>query len=136
MLAATDGHAKNFSLRILSGGRFQLTPLYDVLSIWPVMGEGVNKISWHNARLAMAMRGKNKHYLLRDIQRRHFNAMAAQCGLGETAEPLIEEILAATPDVITAVQKDLPKGFPQRVLDAILKGLSESAKRLEAMAET
>jgi serine/threonine-protein kinase HipA len=133
MLAATDGHAKNFSLRILNGGRFQLTPLYDVLSIWPVIGEGPNKISWHNARLAMAVRGKNKYYALKDIQRRHFNAMAIQCGLGETAEPLIMEILAATPDVIASVQRELPGRFPQQVLDAVLKGLSESAKRLEAM---
>jgi serine/threonine-protein kinase HipA len=133
MLAATDGHAKNFSIRILSQGRFQLTPLYDVLSIWPIMGEGANRISWHNARLAMSVRGKNKHYLLKNIQRRHFNAMAAQCGLGETAEPLIKEILAATPAVIASVQKKLPKGFPQHVLDSILKGLSKSAKQLEAM---
>jgi len=133
MLAATDGHAKNFSIRILSQGRFQLTPLYDVLSIWPIMGEGPNKISWHNARLAMSVRGKNKHYLVKDIQRRHFNDMAAQCGLGETAEPLIQEILAATPAVIASVQKNLPKGFPQQVLDSILKGLMKSAKQLEAM---
>lgn len=32
-MAATDGHAKNFSLRLLAGGRYQLTPLYDILSI-------------------------------------------------------------------------------------------------------
>jgi len=133
MLAATDGHAKNFSIRILSQGRFQLTPLYDVLSIWPIMGEGPGKIAWHNARLAMSVRGKNKHYRVKDIQRRHFNAMASQCGLGDTAEPLIEDILAATPAVVAAAQKDLPKGFPQRVLDSILKGLSKSAKLLEAM---
>jgi serine/threonine-protein kinase HipA len=133
MLAATDGHAKNFSIRILSQGRFQLTPLYDVLSIWPIMGEGANKISWHNARLAMSVRGKNKHYLLKDIQRRHFNDMAAQCGLGETAEPLIKDILAATPAVIASVQENLPKGFPEHVFDAILRGLSKSAKQLEAM---
>jgi serine/threonine-protein kinase HipA len=133
MLAATDGHAKNFSIRIFRQGRFQLTPLYDVLSIWPLMGEGPNKISWHNARLAMSVRGKNKHYLLKNIQRRHFNAMAAQCGVGGTAEPLIQEILAATPGVIASVQKDLPKGFPQHVLDAILHGLMKSAKQLEAM---
>ena len=133
MLAATDGHAKNFSIRILSQGRFQLTPLYDVLSIWPIMGEGPNKISWHNARLAMSVRGKNKHYLLKDIQRRHFNYMAAQCGLGETAEPLIKDILAATPAVIASVQKDLPKGFPRHVLDGILQGLMKSAEQLGAM---
>jgi serine/threonine-protein kinase HipA len=133
MLAATDGHAKNFSIRILSQGRFRLTPVYDVLSIWPVIGEGTNKISWHNATLAMSVRGKNKHYGLKDIQRRHFNHTAAQCGLGETAEPLINEVVAATPDVIVSVQQDLPKRFPQHVLDAILDGLSKSAKRLETM---
>ena len=133
MLAATDGHAKNFSIRILSQGRFQLTPLYDVVSIWPIIGEGPDKISWHNAKLAMSVRGKNKHYSLKNIQRRHFNATAAQCGVDETAEPLIKDILTATPAVIASVQEDLPKGFPQHVLDAILKGLMKSAKQLEAM---
>ena len=133
MLAATDGHAKNFSIRILSQGRFQLTPLYDVLSIWPIIGEGPNRISWHNAKLAMSVRGRNKHYLLKDIQRRHFNAMAAQCGVGATAEPMIRDILDATPSVIASVQKDLPDGFPQQMLDAILQGLMKSAQRLEAM---
>jgi serine/threonine-protein kinase HipA len=133
MLAATDGHAKNFSIRILSQGRFRLTPLYDVLSIWPIIGEAPDKLSWQKAGLAMSVRGKSKHYLLKDIRRRHFNHLARQCGLGENAEPLIQEILAATPAVISSVQKDLPKGFPQRVLDTILKGLAKSAKQLEAM---
>jgi serine/threonine-protein kinase HipA len=59
--------------------------------------------------------------------------MAAQCGVGETAEPLIEDVLAATPAVIASVQKDLPRGFPQYVLDAILQGLATSAERLGAM---
>ncbi|OGA60009.1 MAG: hypothetical protein A3F77_03025 [Betaproteobacteria bacterium RIFCSPLOWO2_12_FULL_67_28] len=71
--------------------------------------------------------------MLKNIQRRHFNAMAAQCGVGETAEPLIKDTLAATPPVIASVQKDLPRGFPQHVLDAILKGLMKSAELLEAM---
>ena len=37
MLCATDGHAKNFSFFIRPGGRYQLTPLYDVLSAYPVL---------------------------------------------------------------------------------------------------
>ena len=82
----------------------------------------------------MAVRGKNKHYLLKDIHRRHFNAMAALCGVGETAEPLIKEVLAATPAVIASVQNELPPGFPQHVLEAILQGLMKSAQQLEAMA--
>jgi serine/threonine-protein kinase HipA len=35
MLAAADGHAKNFSIYHHRGGSFGLTPLYDVLSTWP-----------------------------------------------------------------------------------------------------
>ena len=133
MLAAGDGHAKNFSIRLLNQGRYQLTPLYDVLSIWPIIGNGAKQISWHNARLAMSIRGKSKHYLMKDIQRRHFNETAARCGWGETAEPLINEILAATPNVIASIQTAIPRGFPQHVLDSVLKGLNDSAKRLEAM---
>src|SRR5882672_3392539 len=45
MLAAGDGHAKNFSIRILSQGRYHLTPLYDVLSYWPIVGAGPNNIA-------------------------------------------------------------------------------------------
>ena len=40
MLCATDGHVKNFSLFLRPGGRYQLTPLYDVLSAYPVLGRG------------------------------------------------------------------------------------------------
>jgi serine/threonine-protein kinase HipA len=43
MLAAPDGHAKNFSIRILPQGRYTLTPHYDVMSIWPVEGNGPNQ---------------------------------------------------------------------------------------------
>ena len=81
----------------------------------------------------MSVGGKNKHYLVKNVRRRHFNETAVRCGLGETAEPLVKEILAATPGVVTSVQTDLPKGFPQHVLDTILKGLADSAKQLEAM---
>jgi serine/threonine-protein kinase HipA len=133
MLAATDGHAKNFSLRVLTQGRYHLTPLYDVISIWPIIGRGARKIAPQNARLAMSICGKSKHYLLKEIQRRHFNQTAARCGSGESAEPLIAEILAATPRVITLVAKEIPKGFPQQVLDTILQGLSASATQLAAM---
>ena len=32
LLAAPDGHAKNFSIRLLPRGQYRLTPLYDVMS--------------------------------------------------------------------------------------------------------
>jgi serine/threonine-protein kinase HipA len=46
MLRAPDGHAKNFSIQLQAGtaGRFRLTPMYDVMSAYPVLGEGPNRV--------------------------------------------------------------------------------------------
>ncbi len=41
LLAAPDGHAKDFSIFLEGGGRYRLTPLYDVMSAYPVLGHGV-----------------------------------------------------------------------------------------------
>jgi serine/threonine-protein kinase HipA len=137
MLAATDGHAKNFSVHLLAGGRYHLTPLYDVVSIWPIVGDSPNQVSWHReAKLAMSLRGKNKHYLLKEIRRRHFNTMAARCGYGPNAESLIQELVERTPAAIDEVKAKLPAGFPERVATAIFHGLSDSAERLEKMSAT
>ncbi|OXJ31251.1 toxin HipA [Burkholderia sp. HI2714] len=133
MLAAPDGHAKNFSLRLLPGGRFRLTPLYDVMSIWPVEGDGANQWSWHKAKLAMAVHGKRKHYAMRDITRRHFSAMAEHCLLGDIATPIVERLIDMTPQVIESVGAALPAGFQTRVAERILGGLQFAAQRLEEM---
>jgi serine/threonine-protein kinase HipA len=127
MLAATDGHAKNFSLRILPAGRFQLTPLYDVLSAWPVIGRKANELPIEKIRMAMAVPGERPHYLWKSIHRRHFDSMARKLGLAAQGATLIDEMTAKTSAVITRVQRDLPKGFPQAVLERTLDGLRQSA---------
>jgi serine/threonine-protein kinase HipA len=132
MLAATDGHAKNFSLRILPAGRFQLTPLYDVLSAWPVVGRKANEIPVEKVRMAMSVPGQRPHYSWKAIQRRHFDAMAGTLGLGRDGAALIDELVEKTPGVITEVQRDLPRGFPQPLLERILDGLKKSASTLAA----
>jgi serine/threonine-protein kinase HipA len=136
LLAAPDGHAKNFSIRLLAGGAYRLTPLYDVMSIWPVEGKGASQWSWYKTRLAMAVSGKNRHYGLRDIQRRHYNAMAPRCSYGRNAEPIIERLIAETPGVIERVAAQLPEKFPAKVSDKIFNGLRNSIDRLEAMSPT
>lgn len=136
MLAATDGHAKNFSIFLLPGGRYRLTPLYDVLSAWPVTGTGPNKLDVNRLKLAMAVRGKNTHYRLRDIQRRHFNHMARLCGWGENMDDLIMDCLGRVPHVLEVVAQQLPVEFPMEVFEAIELGMRESAKRLAAMPAT
>ncbi|APA87229.1 type II toxin-antitoxin system HipA family toxin [Paraburkholderia sprentiae WSM5005] len=133
MLAAPDGHAKNFSIRLLAGGQYRLTPLYDVMSIWPVEGNGPNQWSWYKARLAMGLWSRSKHDAFRDVQRRHFNAMALKCSYGADAEPLIQRLIEQTPGVIERVSAELPERFPGKVAERIFKGLHNSAARLDTM---
>lgn len=135
MLRAPDGHAKNFSIQLQAGaaGRYRLTPMYDVMSAYPVIGEGLNQWRGRDLRLAMALLGKNRHYRMHDIQRRHFNSTAKMVGYAETAEPLIQAFIAQTPAVVEQMQAQLPRGFSQQVADKVLGGLLSAARTLERM---
>nr|WP_315218859.1 type II toxin-antitoxin system HipA family toxin [uncultured Duganella sp.] len=130
LMAAPDGHAKNFSIHLLPAGRYALAPLYDVMSIWPIEGGGANQYSLHKAELAMALLGKNKHYRFAGVQRRHFNSTAAKCFLRADAEEVIESVLARTSGAIEAVEARLPSDFPDRVAKTIFGGIKRSAQQL------
>jgi len=131
MLAATDGHAKNFSIYHEAGGSYRMTPIYDVLSTWPIMGKKANHLSWHEARLAMAFRSTNTHYRLKEVCPRHFCSVAKKLGLGGEIDSIIEEILADTPKVISQVGTMVPEGFPAIVSDMIFAGLEQSAEKIQ-----
>ncbi len=132
LLAAIDGHAKNFSIRILSGGQYQLTPLYDILSAWAVIGKRANEIPFEKAKLAMALPGERPRYNLATIQRRHFEALGKTLGIGGETEDLIDEMLAKTTTVIAHVQRKLPRGFPRGLAERIFQGMTRTAKLLGA----
>ncbi|NHZ99971.1 type II toxin-antitoxin system HipA family toxin [Massilia sp. CCM 8734] len=134
MLRAPDGHAKNFSIQLLAGeGRFKLTPIYDVMSAYPVIGAGPNQWADQDIKMAMALLGKNRHYLARSITRRHFNSTAKKVGYGDSAEPLLQDFIARTPAIVEKVRADLPAGFSEKVADKILSGLLDAASALERM---
>jgi hypothetical protein len=63
LMAATDGHAKNFSFFLQREDAYAMTPLYDVISVWPYIGEEPAN-SAGSAGLAMAVRAKSVHYAL------------------------------------------------------------------------
>ncbi|KAG5719067.1 hypothetical protein E4T56_gene5214, partial [Termitomyces sp. T112] len=52
LIGATDRHAKNFSIFLKPGGRYSLTPFYDVLSAQPAFDKG--QIAQNKFRLAMS----------------------------------------------------------------------------------
>lgn len=133
LLRAPDGHAKNFSIRMLPRGRFRLTPLYDVMSAYPVLGVRPDQWAPHDVKLAMALLGKNRHYAMHTIHRRHFDSTAQKVGYAPTAKPIIEAILTRTPAAIAEVQADLPQDFSPHVAETILGGLEHAAAALGAM---
>lgn len=128
LLAATDGHAKNFSLFHERGGGYRLTPLYDVLSAWPIVGDGPNQVSPRRARLSMALHGKNTHYHLHEIRTRHFEALALQSGVPGAFGRMVGLVLQV-PQALDEAQATLPAGFPQRVFNAIRRGMLAQAER-------
>ncbi|MGQ3052903.1 MAG: type II toxin-antitoxin system HipA family toxin [Roseateles sp.] len=134
MLCATDGHAKNFSLFLRPGGRYQLTPLYDVLSAYPVLGEGPSKISPFSVKMAMAVRSKNAHWKMREILRRHWVALGARHGVltgdGREVEHLIDHIAAQTPSVVAKVSAQLPQKFNAHIAKTVFDGVLAAARRL------
>lgn len=60
LIGATDGHAKNFSIALTPGGRFTMTPLYDVLTVQPSLDAGQLQIK--DMKLAMRV-GKGRHFV-------------------------------------------------------------------------
>jgi serine/threonine-protein kinase HipA len=131
MLRAIDGHAKNFSLFLNPGGRFQLTPLYDVLSAWPVIGRASGQWPQQKLKMAMAWFGeKGRYYKPLEITGRRMLLTAKRLGIAD-AQAILEALIAKTPAVIGSVRSQLPAGFPHAIAEPVLTGLQASASKLE-----
>jgi serine/threonine-protein kinase HipA len=131
MLRAIDGHAKNFSLFLNPGGRFRLTPLYDVFSAWPVIGRRSGQWPQQKLKMAMAWLGdKDRYYKPLEITGRRMLLTAKRLGLAD-AEAILAELIAQTPAVVRALHSQLPVGFPKAVADPVLSGLQSSASQLQ-----
>lgn len=131
LLAALDGHAKNFSISVHEGGRYTLTPLYDVLSFWPVIGDGPNRQSKYKAPMAMGLRGKNMHRKLVEIHARHWEGLAKKSGLPEAFDAMVK-ISFEINDVFDIVRARLPEDFPLKLWDAIYADTQAQAKSFQA----
>ncbi|WP_284180346.1 type II toxin-antitoxin system HipA family toxin [Rhabdaerophilum sp. SD176] len=117
LMGATDGHGKNVSIFLTPGGKFRMTPFYDVLTALPSLEAG--QIHPKQMNLAMSV-GDNKHYRMKEIVGRHF----LQSGIaGGMAKPnilaCIDQIITQTPKAFDALEAILPKGFPPAIHDAV-----------------
>lgn len=126
LLGATDGHAKNFSLFLRSGGRFLMTPLYDVMSAQPGVDRG--EIQHNRMKLAMAV-GHGRHYVVGTIAPRHFRETAASTGMpAAEVEATIEDIKARLPAAVEELGK--LADVPAELAESIARGVEARARLL------
>jgi serine/threonine-protein kinase HipA len=113
LIGVTDGHAKNVSIFLGPGGRFHLTPFYDVLTAQPSLAD--RQIERKQMKLAMSV-GESRHYRIDEIKGRHFIQTAARAGLpGSLAMGALEEVAKTAESAIKMVEKELPSGFPEKI---------------------
>lgn len=123
LLAAPDAHAKNFSLSIRPREQYRLTPIYDVLSAWPIIGHGPKE--WHVSKvgLAMGVRGKaGLHRQLNKIHVAHWKRLALSTGLPGLFGTMVA-MVDALPATLATVEGQLPDDFPPLLWERIRDGM-------------
>ena len=133
LIGATDGHAKNFSIFLKPGGRYSLTPFYDVLSAQPAVDS--DQIAQNRFRLAMSA-GTNRHYRLNEVTGRHFVQSGKSAGLGKgLMRAAINELMDRARDAPTVAREAMPVDFAEPVHDCIAAALATRLPRLSSALE-
>ncbi len=128
LLQAPDGHAKNFSIHLHPGGAFELTPMYDVMSAYPVLGGKSGQIPGQKVKMAMAVRTPRPHSKMQEILVRHWLEMARLQGMAEEVQSILDELSAQGPGILTTIGQSLPVGFPAKVAEPILSGMLKAIR--------
>ena len=73
----------------------------------------------------MAVRGRNAHYRLNEIDVRHWQRLAASCGsaVWMRMTAMVERVW----DALDVVERRLPPGFPNQVWSRIAEGIRRHA---------
>lgn len=130
ILAAPDGHAKNFSIFIEPNGEIRLTPLYDIISAYPLILK--KQLYAPKLKMAMALKGKNTHYSWEHIAKRHFVETAKISDFSqERAAFLLESMIQEIDSVINRVSSTLPPDFPTHIALSIFDGMRAFGKDLK-----
>ncbi len=130
LMGAIDGHAKNFSIFLNSGGRFRLAPLYDVLSAFPMVEK--RQIEFRNLKMAMALHGNNSHYHAQEIMPRHWYDEAKRCSFPDLEMGgIFNSVISSLDNAIEAVASNLPDDFPQQIAQPVFEEMRKQARRFE-----
>jgi serine/threonine-protein kinase HipA len=112
------------------GGRFRLTPFYDVLTAQPSLD--ARQIRHKGFRLAMSP-GNSGHYRIHDIRGRHFVEAAQRARLPRSlAERAIERVLAGAAAAFEAVERVLPRHFSAQIHGSVRPAATARLRQLKS----
>lgn len=115
--------------RISLAGAQKKTPLYDVISVYPLVA--TRQIDRHRVAMAILVYGKNSHYRWNLISRRHWLDTARKCRFSpEKMDHIIDECCDRLNWVIEQVGMVLPPGFPEEMAASIFSGMQRVRDRL------
>lgn len=127
LIGATDGHAKNFSLALLPGGRFHLTPFYDVLTAQPSVDS--RQVPQKAFKLATSIGGGR--YRIADIHGRHFVEIGRAAGLGPAiVRQALGEVRASAEQLTARMEAVLPRDFPDAIHTSVQRAVASRLERL------
>ncbi|GGE87032.1 hypothetical protein GCM10011317_50170 [Niveispirillum cyanobacteriorum] len=129
LIGATDCHTKNFSIALTPGGRFTMTPLYDVLTVQPGLDAG----HIQSKQMTLAMRvGKNRHYRVGDIFGCHFLETGLAAGLSRSqVETVFQEVANIREVAFVEACARMPQDFPDSLAASVKKGFEQRLARTE-----
>ncbi|MGJ73771.1 type II toxin-antitoxin system HipA family toxin [Escherichia coli] len=114
-----ENETKNFSVFIQAGGSYRLTPFYDIISAFPVLGGTGIHIS--DLKLAMGLNAsKGKKTAIDKIYPRHFLATAKVLRFPEVQmHEILSDFARMIPAALDNVKTSLPTDFPENVVTAV-----------------
>ena len=130
LMGAVDGHAKNFSIFLRPGATFEMTPMYDVLSVQP----SFDRVLFDRPQYRMSMKvGKRGRYRVFDIRGKDFVFTAGQAGYSRRQiEAVFEDIMNNWESAFSTTMAAQASGGPDALMESIRVGFE---KRLERLRE-
>ena len=108
-----------------------MTPLYDIISLWPYFGERPHHVRWRKAKLAMALRSKSAHDPFHSIEARHWYNLAMKNG-GETVWEAMLGLMNQVESALQVVENGLPQDFPGATWEAMATGMRSQVEIFRA----
>lgn len=124
LLAAIDGHPKNYCLRLLPGGEYRLAPLFDIVSFqWTIHREvfGADELP-----LSFTVGTTEPTKSVGKITPRHFIESGEAAGIpAAVTREILTELVETRGEAFDRARARLPDDFPPKVSEPIFDAASE-----------